>query len=73
MFAISRMVERFEGEFTLHDKQTPQRRQNEMHPDNIDAVKDSVVWNANVSEKRYPWRILRKDLGLHLTRLYYLH
>lgn len=72
---ISRVIKKFESEFTLHDKKVPVRRRNTRSTENIAAVAASVRDNSNVSVNRRSqelglsrmtvWRILRIDLGLH--------
>lgn len=73
--AISRVIKKFEREFTLHDTKPPVRRRNARSEENIAAVSASVRADMNVSVNRRSqelglstmttWRILRWDLGLH--------
>lgn len=73
--AIRNVVKKFENEFTLLNNPRTNRVRNVRNADNVEAVRQSVQNNPNLSVRRRSqqldltygstWRILRKDLGLH--------
>ncbi|XP_022163933.1 uncharacterized protein LOC111029282 [Myzus persicae] len=76
---IRRLVAKFESTGSINHQPTPIRRRNARSTENIAAVCDSVRGNPRQSISRRSqdlglsatstWRILRRNLGLHLYKI----